>query len=411
MSINIKNIRETQNILLKKQNLKFKRSLYDEIDFSQQLIGVVGPRGVGKTTLMLQYLKEKFYKNKNDIDDAVYFLADNVALQKGDLFELARTLHIERGVKLICIDEIHRFPNWNQEIKNIYDSFPNLKVIFSGSSSIDLARGWYDLSRRGIVYNLPGFSFREFLMFYKGINFEKIKFKNLLKKHQTITKNFSTENKILKYFQEYLKTGYYPFFDKTKNIKLYGKQIGNIIDKIVYEDIASIYKLKTNNLIVFKQILYFFATITPGEININKLANSLNRNHATIAEYLNILQEAGLIRFLTNDKAGHRLVRHAEKIYLDNTNLLYVIGEIVGKKIEIGMARETFFLNQIQSIGRVPCYTVKGDFIIDNIVFEIGGKNKTDEQISSVKNSFLVLDNILYGDKKTIPLYLFGFLY
>jgi len=409
MSVNIKNIKETQNILLKNQNLDFKRFLYNKIDFSQQLIGIIGPRGVGKTTLILQYLKENFYRK--NADNAVYFLADNVVFKKGDLFELAQRLHIEEGVELICIDEIHKFPNWNQELKNIYDSFPSLKIIFSGSSSIDLVKGRYDLSRRGVVYNLPGFSFREFLIFYKGLEFKKVKFEDVLKKHQTILKKISVEDKILRYFKEYLKTGYYPFFTKTKNSFLYNDQIGNTIDKIVYEDIASVYKLKTANLIIFKQILYFFATITPGEININKLASSLGRNHATIAEYLNILQEAGLVRFLTNDKAGHVLVRHAEKIYLDNTNLLYAISTIVGKDIKIGMVREIFFLNQVQAIGKIPCYTKKGDFSIDKNIFEIGGKNKTDEQIKNIKNSFLVLDNILYGDSKRIPLYLFGFLY
>jgi len=409
MPINIENIKEMQNILLENQNIDFKRFLYNEIDFSQQLIGIIGPRGVGKTTLILQYLKENFYKKKPD--DAIYFLADNVVFEKGDLFELSKKLHIEQGVELICIDEIHKFPNWNQELKNIYDSFPNLRIIFSGSSSIDLVKGRYDLSRRGVVYNLPGFSFREFLVFYKGFTFKKIKFNDIINKHQSILKKISSEDKILRYFKEYLKIGYYPFFNRTKNVILYNDQISNTIDKVIYEDIASVYKLKTSNLITFKQILYFFATITPGEININKLASSLSRNHATISEYLNILQEAGLVRFLSNDKAGHMLVRHAEKIYLDNTNLLYAISTTVGKNIKIGMVREIFFLNQLEAIGKIACYTKKGDFNIDNITFEIGGKNKDDKQIKNIKNSFLVVDNILYGDKKRIPLYLFGFLY
>ncbi len=411
MTINIANIKEIQKILLAEQHTEFKRFLYNKIDFSQQLIGIVGPRGVGKTTLILQYLKENFYDKKKS-DDVAYFLADNVVLQKGDLFELARILHIEQGVELVCIDEIHRFPNWNQELKNIYDSFPKLKVIFSGSSSIDLIKGGYDLSRRGVVYNLPGFSFREFLLFYKKLEFEAVPFNNILKKHQEIEKIITKEKKLLRYFKEYLKIGYYPFFNETKNKKLYNKQIGNIIDKIIYEDIASIYKLKTNNLIVFKQILYFFATITPGEFSINKLASSLGHNHSTISEYLNILREAGLVQFLTNDKAGHKLVRQAEKVYLDNTNLLYAISEIVGKRAELGTVREIFFLNQLQVVEKIPCFSKKkGDFVVDETVFEIGGKNKTTEQIEGIKNSFLVLDNILFGDKKIIPLYLFGFLY
>ena len=238
MSISIKNIIETQNILLQRQNLDFKRFLYDEIDFSQHLIGIVGPRGVGKTTLILQYLKENFFdKNK---DEAVYFLADNVALRDGDLFNLVRTLHVEQGVSLVCIDEIHRFHNWNQELKNIYDSFPDLKIIFSGSSSIGLVKGKFDLSRRGVVYNLPGFSFREFLLFFKNISFKKYTFKQIIRNHQSIVREVSKEKKLLKYFKEYLRCGYYPFYLETNNIKLYRRQRSNVIDKIIYEDIASV---------------------------------------------------------------------------------------------------------------------------------------------------------------------------
>lgn len=410
MNANIQNIKETQEILLQNTSLDFKRFLYTDIDFKQQLIGIIGPRGVGKTTLILQYLKENF--SKRNSDEAVYFSADNVLLQKGDLLNLAGELHLKHGVNLICIDEIHRFNNWNQELKNIYDSLPGLKVIFSGSSSIDLFRGKYDLSRRGVIYNLPGFSFREFLNFFKGVEFKPCSFEQLLINRQKIAKDiYAKEKKILKYFSEYLEWGYYPFYKETGSVELYTEQLNNIINKIIYEDIASVYKLKTDNLIVFKQILYFFATITPGEVNVNKLAGSLGRNHATIAEYLSILEQAGLIRFLTNNKAGHSLVRHAKKIYLDNANLLYAIGRVAGKRIEIGTVRELFFLNQLQNIKKVPCYSAKGDFSVDDYIFEIGGKNKTDEQIENLEKAYFVLDDILIGDKKNIPLFLFGFLY
>ncbi|MCK5415812.1 ATP-binding protein [Candidatus Parcubacteria bacterium] len=407
MNINIQNIKEIQNILVERQSLEFKRFLFDKIDFSQQLIGIIGPRGVGKTTLILQYLKENFFDN----DEAIYFLADNVLLQKGDLVELAREFHLKHGINLICIDEIHRFHNWNQELKNIYDTLPDLKIIFSGSSSLDLIKGKYDLSRRGIIYNLPGFSFREFLLFFKKVKIENFCFEYLIKNFKNLSKEISKEKKILKYFNEYLLCGYYPFFNETKSLELYKVQISNIIDKIIYEDIASFYSLKTQNLITFKQILYFFATTTPGEVNINKLASSLKKNHATISEYLKILQEASLVRFLTNDKMGHSLVRHAEKIYLDNTNILQVIGSIIGKNINNGMLRELFFLNQLQNSKLLPCYTETGDFVVNDYTFEIGGKNKNDKQIQGVKNSYLVLDDILIGDEKKIPLYLFGFLY
>jgi hypothetical protein len=249
------------------------------------------------------------------------------------------------------------------------------------------------------------------LLFEKGLDFPVFSFQELLENPEKANRQITQKRRILQYFNEYLEFGYYPFFTELKDIKLYQRQMSNIIDKIIYEDITSVYNLKTNNLITFKQILYFFTSISPGEVNINKLANSLNKNHATISEYLKILQEANLIRFLTNDKIGHLLVRNVEKIYLDNTNLLQTISVLVGKDVNIGTKRETFFLNQLQNIDLIPCYSKKGDFTVQKYTFEIGGKRKKEKQIEGVKNSFLVLDDIIFGSDKRIPLYLFGFLY
>ena len=407
MTVNYQSVRETQNILLESQNLTFKRFLYDEIDFKQKLIGIVGPRGVGKTTLILQYLKENFYKK----EEAIYLIADNALFKKGDLLSIAQDAYFKHGVKLLCIDEIHRFQNWNQELKNIYDTLPELKIIFSGSSSLNLIKGKYDLSRRGVIYNLPGLSFREYLDFYHDVKIKKISFEELIKNYFKISAGFAKNRNILKYFNEYLRFGYYPFFKETDNKFLYYQQLNNIIDKIIQEDIASFYSLKTGNLILFKQILYFLATISPGEVNVNKLASSLNRNYATIAEYLSILEEASLLRFLTNNRTGHPLVRHAKKVFLENTNLLFAINANIGKNEDIGMARELFVLNQLQNNNLIPMYVKNGDFEVNGFCFEIGGKSKKNTQIKNIKNSFLALDDIISADKNKIPLYLFGFLY
>ncbi len=407
MNNNIQYIKETQYILLKDINLSFKRFLYNKIDFNQRLIGIIGPRGVGKTTLILQYLKEKYNKNEN----ALYFLADNILFKKGDFLNLAREFYLKHGGRLICVDEIHRYENWNQELKNIYDTLPDLKIIFSGSSSLNLVKGKYDLSRRGVMYNLGGFSFREYLSFEKNTDIRKFSLNKLIKNYQKISVDLMEIKNVLKNFNEYLSTGYYPFFKETGNKQLYFQQINNIIDKIIYEDIASSYSLKTKNLIIFKQILHFLATISPGKISINKLASSLERNHATISEYLNILEEASLIRFLPNNKAGHSLIRHAKKVFLDNTNLAQAINNNLGKTADTGTMRELFALNQLQNVGYVPTHTPYGDLSVDGYVFEIGWKNKNDKQIKNVKNSYLVLDDIIVADKRKIPLYLFGFLY
>lgn len=407
MNNNIQYIKETQYILLKDIDLSFKRFLYNKIDFNQKLIGIIGPRGVGKTTLILQYLKEKYNKDET----ALYFLADNVLFKKGDLLNLAREFYLKHGGRLICVDEIHRYENWNQELKNIYDTLPDLKIIFSGSSSLNLVKGKYDLSRRGVIYNLGGFSFREYLSFEKNIDIEKFSLNKLIKNYQKISVDLMGIKNVLKNFNEYLSIGYYPFFKETGNKQLYFQQINNIIDKIIYEDIASSYSLKTQNLIVFKQILYFLATISPGEISINKLASSLEKNHATISEYLNILEEASLIRFLPANKTGHSLIRHAKKVFLDNANLTQAIDNNLGKTADLGAIRELFVLNQLQNAGYIPTYTPHGDLSVEGSVLEIGGKNKSDQQIKNVKKSYLVLDDIIVADKRKIPLYLFGFLY
>lgn len=407
MNNSIQNIKETQYILLNNVDLSFKRFLYDKIDFKQRMIGIIGPRGVGKTTLILQYLKEKYYKD----DSAIYFLADNVLFKKGDLLNLAKEFYLKHGGGFICIDEIHRYENWNQELKNIYDTLPNLKIIFSGSSSLNLIKGKYDLSRRGVIYNLGGFSFREYLSFEKNINVKSFSFNSLIANYQNISVDLMKVKNILKHFNKYLVQGYYPFFKETNNKKLYFQQINNTIDKIIYEDIASFYHLKTQNLIIFKQILYFLATISPGNININKLADSLSRNHATISEYLSILEEASLIRFLTNNKAGHSLIRHAKKVFLDNTNLAQAINDNLGKVSNVGATRELFILNQLQNAGHIPTYADQGDLAVNGHTFEIGGKNKDTKQIKNIKKSYLVLDDIVIADKNKIPLYLFGFLY
>lgn len=407
MEINIQYLRETQAILLNNKDTKFKRFLYEKINFQDRLIGIVGPRGVGKTTLLLQYLK----LNHDKDEAALYVLADNIFFRQGDLFEFAREFHLKHGGKLLCIDEIHRYENWNQELKNIYDSLPDLKIIFSGSSSLNLIRGKYDLSRRALLYSLPGLSFREYLAFEKDIEIKALKLNDLFAHSYEISKKIAQNKYILKYFNDYLKQGYYPFYKENPELHSYNSRILNTIDKAVYEDIGSFYNLKTQNLIIFKKILHFLCTIPPGEININKLANSLKHNNATISEYLEILKETSLIRFLPNNKTGHAMIRNAVKVFLDNSNIFHALNIAIGHVLKTGTVRELFLLNQLQNAGYIATFTKNGDFEIDQKVIEIGGRSKNFTQIRSTRNGYLALDDILIGERRKIPLYLFGFLY
>lgn len=393
--------------LLNEQKEIYERKCFARFKFNNRLIGLFGPRGVGKTTFILNFL----LKNYKHSDKALYVSADNLYFIEHNLVDLVDKFHKEQGGEFICIDEINKYKNWQQELKNIHDSYPQIKVVFSGSSGINLTRGKYDLSRRVVVYQLNGFSFREYLDFFYNIKTLTLSLKEIIKDPTTVSTKLSKIPKLIGYFHEYLKMGYYPFFKEHNSKELYYEALLNIIDKIIYEDISSFYSLKTENLNVFKKILYFFATSTPGLVNTNKLANSLGKDNKTINQYLEILRETEVLKFLLNDKKGHSLVRNAEKIYLENSNLIYAVNQQIGKTVEIGTIRELFIINQLENAGYKIFYSEKDDLRCEDNIFKIGGGSKKFTQIEDLKNSFLLKDNILIGSRRTIPLYLFGFIY
>ena len=385
----------------------YHRKFYDDFVLDSRLMGIVGARGVGKTTFMIDYLR----KHHGDSNQALYFSADNLYFVEHTLLEVVDQFVKEFDGKIICIDEIHRYKNWNQELKNIYDSYPKLWVIFSGSSSIDLIKGKYDLSRRAILKTMYGFSFREYLEISEKTHFPILSLDELCKYNSVILHDLAKTPKILGHLKQYFKEGYYPTFLEIGNHLTYIESLRGIIDKIIYQDVSSFYSLNTSNLDTLKKIIYFFATSEPGSVNINRLANSLKKDFTTIAEYVQILRDTGLLRFLLQDKQGHALVRNAEKIYLDNTNLLYALNSGLGKDPLLGLSRELFVIGNLQNANYHLFYSPKGDIECDDKIFEIGGKSKNFSQLKDIKNGFLVKDNILLGEPKTIPLYLFGFLY
>lgn len=397
---------ETYNRLLEEITPIYNRRFYDEFKMDHRLIGVVGGRGVGKTTFLLHYLREN-YKGSGK---ALYISADHLYFSDNSMLELVDRFQKEYDGEIICIDEIHRYNNWNQELKNIYDSYPKMKIIFSGSSSLNVIKGKYDLSRRVIIKEMNGFSFREYLELKLKTDYPLFSIDEIVNKSASLSKKISTTPKLLGYFKKYLKSGYYPIFTELKDYKLYQQALIGVIDKTIYEDVSTYYSLKTRNLDAFRKILYFIATSTPGGLNINKLAKNLGKDHTTISEYLEMLRECGLLKYLLNDKRGHALVRNAEKIYLNNTNLVYVINDAIQKNVDKGMIRELFVINQLENKGHKAFYSNEGDIKCENYIFEIGGKGKGFKQIRNIKNSFLVKDDILSGSKNVLPLYLFGFL-
>ena len=385
----------------------YQRNIYRTLESDHRIVGIVGPRGIGKTTYILNFLRTSFLHDQQ----ALYISADDLFFSDNKLLDLTRDFINRYDGKLLCIDEIHKYPNWAQELKNIYDKFTNLKIIFSGSSNIDLVKEKYDLSRRAILKYLPGFSFREFLEIKLEKKFPIFSLNEIVDNGVEIATSLAPVPKLPGWFGEYLQVGYYPIFNNhEKHEDIYLAVMG-IIEKGIYIDIPSYYKMKTTTLPLFKKILHFIYSSPPSSINVHKIAKSLKKDHSNVAKYLEMLRESGLLRFLLIDKAGHALMRNTEKVYLNNTNLFYAIEHELRKGISKGSIRELFALTCLENTDLKPAFSKTGDLKCQDFIFEIGGKNKTARQIKDAENSFLLLDDILIGSKKRIPLYLLGFLY
>lgn len=398
-------LREIYHGLLDEVVIDKHRYLFDQVDLNNRLTGIVGARGVGKTTLMLQLIKQKLPRDRK----AFYVSADNIYFQENLLFEFVADLYRYENIDYFFIDEIHRYPNWDQELKNIYDSFPKINVVFSGSSSIDLVKGGYDLSRRAKLKTLYGLSFREYLNFYHGLTQPTISFDDLMNHSDEIANTLSKLPMLLGHFQDYLAHGYYPYYQE--DTQGFYEKIHQSIDKAIYQDIANFYQLKTQNLVYFKRILNFLATIPPGEFSVNNLAKNLQIDNKTAHFYLEILTEIMLIRRITVEEGGHKLLRLPTKVFIDNTTLLTALNNYLGENRVVGTVRELFFLQSTANANLSVFYSTQGDYTIEKYSFEIGGKNKTRHQLKDKQNAFVVKDGILHPSHNTLPLYLFGFLY
>jgi len=372
-----------------------------------RIAGIVGARGVGKTTFLLEYLR----KNYPHSDQAIYISADNIFFAKNTLLDFVQWFMKTYDGQLICIDEIHRYPNWSQELKNIYDTFPKLKIYFSGSSSIDLVKQKFDLSRRALLKYLPGFSFREYLEFTLKENYTQLTLAEITSGKRELYDKVAKTPRLLGHFQDYLKIGYYPFSKEINNESEFHQALMNVVDKVIEGDIAPYYNLKTSTLPVFKQILYFVATTPPSKINVGKLSKNLGKDFTDVASYVDMMMEAGLLRYLLHDRHGYAFIRNAHKVFISNPNLAYAIAHSIGQDAQVGTIRELFAVNSLQDAKYIPFKPQQGDISVENYTLEVGGKNKGGSQLTGAKNSFLVKDDVLYGDKKVIPLYLLGFLY
>ncbi len=381
------------NKLLRETTLDFIRYIFADINWNNRLIGLTGSRGVGKTTLLLQQIKLNHSTN-----DTLYVNAEDFYFADNRLIDLADTF-VKHGGKFLFIDEIHKYPDWSKELKLMYDYYSELNIVFTGSSVLDIKKGSSDLSRRAVMYNMQGLSFREYLQLFHSVKVNAFKLEDILDHKADI----SELKYPLVYFKDYLVKGHYPFaIDEDYDLRL-----SQMVNQTLETDIPIYAGMNVSTGRKLKQLLAIIAKSVPFKPNMTSIATALSASRNNIADYCQYIEEAGLIMQLRNDTGGLKGLGKVDKVYLDNTNLIYNLAE---NAPNIGNIRETFFINQTRVKYSVLASSV-ADFQVENFTFEVGGKNKTKKQILGVDNSFIVKDDIETGYLNTIPLWEFGLLY
>ena len=389
-----------RNVLLKKGTI-YDRYLEKEINWDNRLIAIRGARGAGKTSLLLKRIRENYLHDES----CLYASLDHPYFAENKLFDTAGTF-FRKGGKILFLDEVHKYPNWSTELKNIYDAYSELKVVFTSSSVLDLMKGNAALSRRMVIYDLFGLSFREFLIFEGSEKFENHTVSDLIGHHKEIAFEICGKIKPLAYFDKYLAYGYYPFYKD--GINEYSQKLINIINQTIESDIPTAKNVEQAYIIKLKKLLYAIAVSSPVQPNINKLSQRMEVSRNTISLYLTYLHESRLISLLHHQKEGFSTLAKPEKVYLNNTNLAYSLAK---ENSDRGNLRETFFYSQLAAKNDLTS-SKSGDFMVnDRFTFEIGGKNKNRKQITNTPESFIASDDIEFGYENKIPLWLFGFVY
>lgn len=350
---------------------------------------------------MLQHIKATF----KDRRKALYISLDNIWFTRNSLLELANQFYAFGGTHLF-IDEVNRYPNWAIEIKNIYDSYPALHIAFTGSSILEIYKSNADLSRRAISYHLYGLSFREYLNFETGSEYPVRTLDEIIEDHLNIAAEITSKIKILPEFKSYLEHGYYPFYKE--GVKSYPMRLQNAVNTILDNDLPSVEKVEYSTILKIKKLLMIASSLVPFAPNLTSLSAEIESNRTSTIKYLSFLQKAGLIKMLLPPGKGMSLMNKPEKIYLDNTNLIYTLAL---SDVNEGNVRETFFASQC-SVNHKMTASRQGDFVIDDqYTFEVGGKNKTFAQIKNIQQSYIATDGIETGFGNKIPLWLLGFIY
>ncbi len=369
------------------------RYKYRQIAWQGHAFGLVGPRGVGKSTMLLQHIKMQL-----DLKDTLYVSADSLYFASHTLVDLADHFY-KMGGKHLFIDEIHKYEGWSVEVKQICDSYSDLQVVISGSSILDITKGMADLSRRLPIYEMQGLSFREYLHLFEGIKMEAVSISQLLRHEYEIP----GVQHPLPIFHDYLRRGYYPF----GNDEAYDMELMQVVAQTMESDIPLYMNANVSVGRKLKQLLMVVAESVPFKPVMQKLADVTGISRNYIRDYLMYMERAGMITQLRDAVGGLRGLGKTEKLYLDNTNLIYALSP---QRADIGNVRETFFMNQLRVLGDVTSSPVS-DFLVDGMTFEIGGRKKGQKQISEVDNGYIVKDDIESGYANVLPLWAFGLLY
>lgn len=385
--------------LLDETTLGFTRYIYQQINWENRLILLKGPKGVGKTTMLLQHIKRTFA----DSSKAFYASADTSWFTTHTIVDLAEYL-VSHGVTHLFLDEVHKYMGWDMQIKEIYDAFPRLHIVITGSSMLQLSKTKSDLSRRCRTYTMQGLSFREYLEFEHIAQLPTVNLEEILTNHQTKAAHLTNTMPVQKYFEQYLNHGYYPFYKEEGDG--FAARLEEAVDWIINVEIPAVEKVSYELVYKTKILLGILAELNPYTLNVSELAARLESSRDSVYKMIDLLQQAGLIRRLYQKPAGMTKLQKPEKILFDNTNLMYALSP----NTDIGTLRETFTANMLCT--HKLAMPVKGDIRVDNTyTFEVGGKNKDYGQIANIPNSYIIADSIDVGFGNKIPMWLFGFLY
>lgn len=385
---------EKSQMKISEVTTEYVRNVHDNIAWDDRLVAIVGARGVGKTTLVQQHIK--LYDNN---PTALYVTADDLWFATHSLVELADTFY-KNGGRTLYIDEIHRYPNWSIELKNIYDTYSKLKIVYTGSAILDIRRGGADLSRRQLEYTMHGLSFREYLILAYGINMPIYSLEDVLAHRIKFPIDYYRP---IALFKEYMKEGYYPFFKQRDSYT----RLQQIVNQVLDVDIPKYAELSLSTIEKLKRLMYVIAQSVPFKPNYSKLGRDLDCHRTSINDLVLLLDKSHLVQILRDDTFGVSALGKVNKVYLGNTHLAYALSDSLP---DLGNLRETVFLTSVRPVYDVMSSSV-ADFKVGKYTFEVGGKNKKQKQISGIENAYVVKDDIEYGYMNVIPLWTFGFLY